>query len=93
MYLAGKYERLFPSLEALMHLARCCKQSVVDALDTLEDAGCITRIRRIKRVMTPLGFITKRKFCAAKGRRSLSRSSRKSGDVRLILPTGPAFQP
>jgi hypothetical protein len=37
-------------------LARCCRQSVVTALDDLERLGFVTRIRRIRRVQTPLGF-------------------------------------
>jgi len=36
----------------------CCKQSVVTALDDLERLGFVTRIRRIRRIMTPLGFRT-----------------------------------
>jgi hypothetical protein len=39
MYLTEKYGRVFPSLEGLAHLARCCKQSVVTALDDLELLG------------------------------------------------------
>jgi hypothetical protein len=34
----------------------CCKQSVVTALADLERLGFVTRIRRIRRVTTPLGF-------------------------------------
>jgi hypothetical protein len=34
----------------------CCKQSVVTALDDLERLGFVTRIRRIRRVATALGF-------------------------------------
>jgi hypothetical protein len=56
LYLAEKYGRVFPSLEGLAHLARCCKQSVVTALADLERLGFVTRIRRIRRVATPLGF-------------------------------------
>jgi hypothetical protein len=56
MYLTEKYGKVFPSLEGLAHLARCCKQSVVTALDDLELLGFVTRIRRIRRVQTPLGF-------------------------------------
>lgn len=56
MYLTEKYGRVFPSLEGLAHLAMCCRQSVCTALDDLERLGFITRIRRIRRVMTPLGF-------------------------------------
>jgi hypothetical protein len=58
MYLAQKYGRLFPSLEGLMHLACCCKQSVVTALNDLERLGFITRHRRKKTIMTPLGLKT-----------------------------------
>ena len=47
---------MFPSLEGLAHLARCCRQSVVTALDDLELLGFVTRIRRVRRVGTPLGF-------------------------------------
>jgi hypothetical protein len=56
MYLASKYDRLFPSLEGLGHLAMCCKQSVVTAIEDLERLGFVTRHRRIRRVPTPLGF-------------------------------------
>jgi hypothetical protein len=59
LYLAEKYHRVFPSLEGLRHLAMCCRQSVVTALADLERLGFITRIRRIRRVMTPLGFTTR----------------------------------
>lgn len=59
MYLTEKYGRVFPSLEGLAHLAMCCKQSVVTALDDLERLGFVTRIRRIRRIMTPLGFTTR----------------------------------
>jgi hypothetical protein len=59
LYLAEKYHRVFPSLEGLKHLAMCCRQSVVTALADLERLGFITRIRRIRRVMTPLGFTTR----------------------------------
>jgi hypothetical protein len=58
MYLAQKYGRVFPSLEGLAHLACCCKQSVVDALADLERLGFITRHRRKKNIMTPLGLKT-----------------------------------
>src|SRR5262245_28001062 len=58
MYLTEKYGHVFPSLEGLAHLAMCCKQSVVTALDDLERLGFVTRIRRIRRIMTPLGFRT-----------------------------------
>jgi len=44
MYLTEKYGRVFPSLEGLAHLAMCCKQSVVTALDDLERLGFFTRI-------------------------------------------------
>jgi hypothetical protein len=54
--LTEKYERVFPSLEGLTHLARCCNQSVVTALDDLERLGFVTRIRRTRPVQTPLGF-------------------------------------
>jgi hypothetical protein len=59
MYLTEKYGRVFPSLEGLAHLAMCCKQSVVTALADLERLGFVTRIRRIRRIMTPLGFTTR----------------------------------
>jgi hypothetical protein len=59
MYLTEKYGRVFPSLEGLAHLAMCCKQSVVTALTDLEQLGFITRIRRIRQIMTPLGFTTR----------------------------------
>jgi hypothetical protein len=59
LYLTEKYGRVFPSLEGLAHLAMCCKQSVVTALADLERLGFITRIRRIRRIMTPLGFTTR----------------------------------
>jgi hypothetical protein len=59
LYLTEKYGRVFPSLEGLGHLAMCCKQSVVTALADLERLGFITRIRRIRRIMTPLGFTTR----------------------------------
>src|SRR5262249_29141451 len=36
-----------------------CKQSVATALDDLERLGFVTRIRRIRRIMTPLGFTTR----------------------------------
>jgi hypothetical protein len=58
MYLTEKYGRVFPSLEGLAHLAMCCKQSVVTALDDLERLGFVTRIRRVRRFNTPLGFRT-----------------------------------
>jgi hypothetical protein len=48
--------------EAPAHNARremCCKQSVVTALDDLERLRFVTRIRRIRQVQTPLGFITR----------------------------------
>jgi hypothetical protein len=59
IYLTEKYGRVFPSLEGLAHLAMCCKQSVVTALADLERLGFVTRIRRIRQIMTPLGFITR----------------------------------
>jgi hypothetical protein len=59
LYLTEKYARVFPSLEGLAHLAMCCKQSVVTALADLERLGFITRIRRIRRITTPLGFTTR----------------------------------
>jgi hypothetical protein len=59
MYLTEKYGRVFPSFEGLAHLAMCCKQSVVTALDDLERLGFVTRIRRIRQVQTPLGFTTR----------------------------------
>jgi hypothetical protein len=58
VYLAGKHRRLFPSIKGLAYLARCCPQSVHDALNQLEALGIVTRHRRLKRVTTPLGFKT-----------------------------------
>ena len=58
VYLAGKFDCLFPSLKGLAYLARCCPASVSTALDQLEAFGIVTRHRRLKRVMTPLGFKT-----------------------------------
>ena len=37
----------------------CCKQSVVTALADLERLGFVTRIRRIRQILTPLGFTTR----------------------------------
>jgi hypothetical protein len=37
----------------------CCKQSVVTAIADLELLGFVTRIRRIRRITTPLGFTTR----------------------------------
>jgi hypothetical protein len=45
--------------EGLAHLAMCCKQSAVTALADLERLGFLTRIRRIRRIMTALGFTTR----------------------------------
>ena len=59
MYLTEKYGRVFPSLKGLAHLAMCCPASVVTALADLERLGFVTRIRRIRQVQTPLGFITR----------------------------------
>jgi len=59
LYLTEKYGRVFPSLEGLAYLAMCCKQSVVTALAELERLGFLTRIRRIRRISTPLGFTTR----------------------------------
>jgi hypothetical protein len=59
VYLTEKYGRVFPSLEGLAYLAMCCKQSVVTALAELELLDFITRIRRIRRIQTPLGFTTR----------------------------------
>jgi hypothetical protein len=59
LYLTEKYGRVFPSLEGLAHLAMCCKQSVVTAVADLEALGFVTRIRRIRRISTPLGFTTR----------------------------------
>jgi hypothetical protein len=58
MYLAQKHRRLFPSLQGLAYLARCCRASVATALDDLERLGFITRHRRVRRVQLPLGFRT-----------------------------------
>lgn len=55
LFLAARYPRLFPSLECLARLARCCKQSVVSALATLERLGWITRHRRLQRRTGLLG--------------------------------------
>jgi hypothetical protein len=59
LYLAEKYGRVFPSLEGLAYLAMCCRQSVVTAIADLEALGFVTRIRRIRRITTPLGFTTR----------------------------------
>jgi Helix-turn-helix domain len=59
LYLTEKYGRVFPSLEGLAHLSMCCKQSVVTAIANLEALGFVTRIRRIRRITTPLGFTTR----------------------------------
>jgi hypothetical protein len=59
MYLTEKYGRVFPSLEGLAHLSMCCRQSVVTAIADLERLGFITRIRRIRQIMTSLGFTTR----------------------------------
>jgi hypothetical protein len=59
LYLTEKYGRVFLSLEGLAYLAMCCKQSVVTALADLERLGFLTRIRRIRRISTPLGFTTR----------------------------------
>jgi hypothetical protein len=59
LYLTEKYGKVFPSLEGLAHLSMCCKQSVVTALADLERLGFVTRIRRIRRIVTPLGFTTR----------------------------------
>jgi hypothetical protein len=56
MYLAAKYGRVYPSMVGLAQLAQCCKQSVATALNDLEVLGFITRHRRVRKVMTPLGF-------------------------------------
>lgn len=58
IYLASKYERIYPTLEGLAYLARCCRASVATALADLERLGFITRIRRLRRIETPLGFTT-----------------------------------
>jgi hypothetical protein len=58
MYLAHKYGRVFPSMEGLAYLARCCRASVATALDYLERLGFITRHRRVRRVKLALGFRT-----------------------------------
>jgi hypothetical protein len=59
LYLTEKYGRVFPSLEGLAHLAMCCKQSVVTAVADLQALGFVTRIRRLRRIPTPLGFTTR----------------------------------
>ena len=56
MYLAERFGRVFPSIVGLAYLARCCPKSVSTALNDLEALGFLTRHRRLKRVMTPLGF-------------------------------------
>ena len=48
VYLAGKFDRLFPSLKGLAYLARCCPASVSTALDQLEAFGIVTRHRRLE---------------------------------------------
>jgi hypothetical protein len=48
VYLAGKFDRLFPSLKGLAYLARCCPASVSTALDQLEAFG-IPPCRRVAR--------------------------------------------
>jgi hypothetical protein len=58
MYYVEKYGRVYPSLVGLAHMARCCKDSVVEALAGLEKLGFITRIRRLRTVDTALGFKT-----------------------------------
>jgi hypothetical protein len=55
LYMAERYDRLFPSLERIAALAQCCKQSVVTALETLETLGFITRHRRLRMVEGLLG--------------------------------------
>jgi len=59
LYLTEKYGRVFPSLEGLAHLALCCRQSVVTAIADLERLDFVTRIRRIRKITTALGFTTR----------------------------------
>lgn len=56
IFLAERYDRLFPSLLRLAALAQCCKQSVVTALALLERLGFLTRHRRLRRVKGLLGM-------------------------------------
>lgn len=56
LYMAERYDRVFPSLERIGTLAQCCKQSVVTALETLETLGFITRHRRLRMVAGLLGL-------------------------------------
>lgn len=56
--LAGKHGQVFPSLEGLAYLAKCCKNTVIAALKELEFYGFVTVHRRLKRVRTALGFKT-----------------------------------
>ena len=53
--LAVKHGQVFPSLVGLGILATRSKQTVVNAIKVLESYGVVTRIRRIKRIRTPMG--------------------------------------
>jgi hypothetical protein len=53
--LAGKYGQVFPSLEGLAQLSKCCKNTVIAALKELERFGFVTKHRRLKRVKSELG--------------------------------------
>ena len=57
-HLATKHGKVFPSLVGLGILATRSKQTVVNAIKVLEFYGIVTRVRRIKRVKTLLGFKT-----------------------------------
>lgn len=58
LYLVERYGRVRPSLTGLAHLAMCCRASAVTAIAILEEKGFVTRIRRLRKVTTPLGFET-----------------------------------
>lgn len=55
LWLGERYDRLFPSLERIAHLAQCSRRSVVTALEVLERFGFLTRHRRLKIVEGLLG--------------------------------------
>lgn len=57
-HLVVKHGRVFPSLVGLSLLATRSKQTVLNAIKVLEFYGIVTRIRRIKRIKTALGFKT-----------------------------------
>ena len=54
-HLVLKHGQVFPSLVGLGILATRSKQTVVNAIKTLEFYGVVTRIRRIKRIRTAMG--------------------------------------